>query len=109
MDQYTSARLNTAQKYTFKYRKIASRIKLPQGHGIWPALRMLGANINENGGDAPWPRTGEIDILELYGSKDDGVIEANIHYVDDSGAHAMMGAASYKLKQGQICRCVSCI
>ena len=101
IDQYTSARLNTANKFTFKYGKIAARIKLPEGEGIWPAFWMLGANINENGGDTPWPQSGEIDILELYGSKDDGVVEANAHYADASGSHAHMGAASYKLKEGK--------
>jgi len=101
LDQYTSARLNTANKRTFKYGKIAARIKLPHGKGIWPAFWMLGANINENGGDTPWPQSGEIDILELYGSKDDAVVEANIHYADQSGSHASMGAAAFKLKQGR--------
>jgi beta-glucanase (GH16 family) len=101
IDQYTSARLNTANKQSWKYGKIAARIKLPEGEGIWPAFWMLGANINENGGDTPWPQSGEIDILELYGSKDDGVIEANIHYADSSDKHAMMGAVSYKLPEGK--------
>ncbi len=101
MNQYTSARLHTANKYSFKYGKIAARMKLPQGEGIWPAFWMLGANIDENGGDTPWPQSGEIDILELYGSKDDAVIEANAHFADASGSHAMMGAAAYKLEQGK--------
>lgn len=101
MNQYTSARLHTANKYSFKYGKISARIKLPQGKGIWPAFWMLGSNIDENGGDTPWPQSGEIDILELYGSKDDGVIEANLHYADKSDLHAMMGAASFKLEQGK--------
>ena len=99
-DQYTSARLHTANKQAWKYGKIAARIKLPQGTGIWPAFWMLGTNIDENGGDTPWPQTGEIDIFELYGSKDNAVIEANMHYADASGSHAMMGAASFKLEQG---------
>lgn len=101
MDQYTSARMHTANKQAWRYGRIAARIKLPQGEGMWPAFWMLGANIDENGGDTPWPKSGEIDILELYGSKDDGVIEANIHYADASGSHAMMGSAAYKLEQGK--------
>lgn len=101
INQYTSARMNTANKYAFKYGKIAARIKLPEGQGIWPAFWMLGNNIDENGGDTPWPQTGEIDIFELYGSKDDGVVEANAHYADVSESHAMMGAVSYKLKEGK--------
>lgn len=100
MNQYTSARLNTARKQAWKYGKIAARIKLPQGEGIWPAFWMLGDNINENGGDTPWPQCGEVDILELYGSKDDGVVEANIHYANAADAHQMMGAVSHKLAQG---------
>ncbi|GAA4887870.1 hypothetical protein GCM10023311_09650 [Flaviramulus aquimarinus] len=101
MDQYTSARLHTANKQFWKYGKIAAKIKLPKGKGIWPAFWMLGTNINENGGDTPWPQCGEIDILELYGSKDDGVIEANAHYADAKDSHAMAGAASYKLEKGK--------
>ena len=101
MGQYTSARLHTANKRVLKYGKIVARMKLPHGEGIWPAFWMLGSNIDENGGDTPWPQSGEIDILELYGSKDDGVVEANAHYADASGAHKMMGAASFKLEQGK--------
>ena len=98
-DQYTSARLHTGHKGDWKYGKIAARIQLPYGKGIWPAFWMLGSNINEIGGDTPWPKSGEIDILELYGSRDDGLVEANIHY-DDNG-HKMMGAKAFKLPKGK--------
>ena len=101
MNQYTSARLNTANKQTFKYGKISARIKLPEGEGIWPAFWMLGTNINENGGDTPWPECGEIDILELYGSKDDAAFEVNAHYSNASGGHEMMGAVAHKLSTGK--------
>tara|TARA_B110000971_G_C19963424_1_gene479042 strand:+ start:419 stop:1312 length:894 start_codon:yes stop_codon:yes gene_type:complete len=101
MGQYSSARLNTANKQAFKYGKIAARIKLPCSNGIWPSFWMLGANINENGGDTPWPQSGEIDILELYGSKNDSIVEANLHYADKSNTHAQMGAASFELKAGK--------
>ena len=101
MDQYTSARLNTASKRSFRYGRIAARIQLPHGRGVWPAFWMLGANIDENGGDTPWPESGEIDILELYGSKDDGVVEANIHYANESGRHDSMGAIAYRLPEGR--------
>jgi beta-glucanase (GH16 family) len=101
MGQYTSARLHTANKQTWKYGKIMARIRLPFGQGIWPAFWMLGANIDENGGDTPWPQSGEIDILELYGSKNDSVIEANIHHADASGSHANMGAVHYRLESGR--------
>ena len=101
MNQYTSARLNTAGKRAWTYGKIAARIQLPHGKGTWPAFWMLGANIDENGGDTPWPQSGEIDILEFYGSKDDGTVEANIHYAGKSGSHANMGAVRYRLPEGR--------
>jgi beta-glucanase (GH16 family) len=100
LDQYASARLNTAGKFSFKYGKVAARIKLPKTEGIWPAFWMLGANIDENGGTTPWPQCGEIDILELYGSKDAAVVEANIHFSDKNGSHDQMGSKSFKLKEG---------
>ena len=97
---YTSARLHTAQKLTWKHGKIAARIRLPRGPGVWPAFWMLGANCDENGGDTPWPHCGEIDIMELYGSKDDAVVEANLHYANAEGVHEQMGAVAYELEQG---------
>ncbi len=102
-DGYSSARLNTANKQTWKYGKIVARAKLPCTQGIWPAFWMLGSNIDENGGDKPWPQSGEIDIFELYGSKNDSVVEANIHFADSSGLHAQMGAVPFKLKEGRFC------
>ncbi len=101
MGNYTSARMHTANKQTLKYGKIVTRAKLPFSNGIWPAFWMLGANIDENGGDTPWPQSGEIDIFELYGSKNDSLVEANIHYADTSGSHAHMGATPFKLKDGK--------
>ncbi len=101
MDQFTSARLHTANKRTFKYGKIVARAKLPFSNGIWPAFWMLGTNINENGGDTPWPQSGEIDIFELYGSKNDSLVEANIHYADESDSHANMGAVPFNLEEGR--------
>lgn len=97
--QYTSGRLHTGGKHAWKYGKIAARIQLPYGQGIWPAFWLLGKDIDEIGGKTPWPKCGEIDILELYGTRDDAVVEANIHY-DDNG-HKMMGAESFKLKKGK--------
>lgn len=101
MGQYSSARLHTANKQAFKYGKIAARVKLPFSNGLWPAFWMLGSNIDENGGDTPWPQSGEIDIFELYGSKNDSVVEANLHYANKSNTHGQMGAASFALKAGK--------
>ncbi|MGB3590742.1 MAG: glycoside hydrolase family 16 protein [Nonlabens sp.] len=100
-DSFTSARLNTAQKRTFLYGTIEARIKLPRGAGLWPAFWTLGENIDENGGDTRWPMCGEIDILELYGSRDNGVVEANAHYANRKENHSSMGSKSYKLDKAE--------
>ena len=97
---YTSARLYTVPENGWQYGKIAARIQLPFGNGIWPAFWMLGSNVDENGGDTPWPRSGEIDILEMYGSKDNAVVEANMHYEPDGAGYANMGAVSFRLEEG---------
>ncbi|WP_242203296.1 glycoside hydrolase family 16 protein [Aestuariivivens insulae] len=60
---YTSARLISKDKYEFTYGKVEIRAKLPSGSGTWPAIWMLGANIDEAG----WPACGEIDIMEHWG------------------------------------------
>lgn len=60
---YVSARMITQDKYEVQYGRIDIRAKLPTGQGIWPALWMLGEDINE----VSWPQCGEIDIMELVG------------------------------------------
>ncbi len=62
---YSSARMTTKGKKSFTYGRIDIRAKLPQGKGIWPALWMLGNNID----DVNWPTCGEIDIMELLGQE----------------------------------------
>lgn len=64
--QYTSARLETSHKFDFTYGRIAARIEVPAGAGLWPAFWALG----ESGGAASeeWPACGEIDVMELLGA-----------------------------------------
>ena len=45
--------------------RIDTRAKLPKGKGIWPAIWMLGSNDSQ----VSWPACGEIDIMELQGSR----------------------------------------
>lgn len=60
---HTSARLITEQKQEFEYGRIESRVFVPQGSGIWPAVWSLGTDFREVG----WPQTGEIDVMEFVG------------------------------------------
>lgn len=71
---YTSARLNTKGRAEFLYGKVEIRAKVPTGRGTWPALWMLGANIDQAG----WPACGEIDIMENVGY-DPQTIVASVH------------------------------
>ncbi|MFN7793206.1 MAG: family 16 glycosylhydrolase, partial [Cyclobacteriaceae bacterium] len=87
--QYTSARLNS--KFAFTYGRVDARAKLPTGAGTWPAIWMLGKNINEPGGffssqfgTTNWPATGEIDIMEHWGNNPN-VIHGSIHTTSSSG------------------------
>lgn len=59
--QYTSGRINSKNKHSFKYGKIEARISFPAGGGTWPAFWMLGEKRN-------WPSCGEIDIIEHLGN-----------------------------------------
>lgn len=61
--EYTSASLITKEKAQWTYGRIEVRAKLPTGRGMWPAIWMLGSDIDEVG----WPECGEIDIMEYVG------------------------------------------
>jgi beta-glucanase (GH16 family) len=77
---YTSARLQTKGKFSFKYGRVEMRAKLPSGGGTWPALWMLGSNIDT----AVWPACGEIDMMEHKGN-DLNRIYGTLHYTGHSG------------------------
>ncbi|WP_233138555.1 glycoside hydrolase family 16 protein [Fibrobacter sp. UWB2] len=63
--KYTSARMLTKGKFSFKYGTVEARIALPTGKGIWPAFWMLGENFDTVG----WPACGEIDIIEAVNTE----------------------------------------
>jgi beta-glucanase (GH16 family) len=63
--RYTSARLKTFGRFSFRYGRVAARMRVPRGRGLWPALWMMGANIRRVG----YPRCGEIDVMELLGQQ----------------------------------------
>lgn len=79
---YTSARLTSNTKFSFKYGKVEIRAKLPAGGGTWPAIWMLGSDFATN----PWPACGEIDIMEHIGNNLN-TIYGTLHYPNHSGAN----------------------
>ncbi len=93
---HTSARLNS--KFAFTYGRVKIRAKLPTGIGTWPALWLLGQNINEDGAywdnqgfdTTAWPACGEIDIMEHWGNNQDYVSSA-IHTPSSFGGTVNYG------------------
>lgn len=80
---YTSARLLSRGKYSFKYGRVEARAKLPAGGGTWPAIWMLGDNFSSAG----WPACGEIDIMEHVGNQLNKIY-GTLHYPGRSGGNA---------------------
>ena len=103
---HTSARLNS--KFAFTYGRVEVRAKVPGGTGTWPAIWMLGKNIDERGayfqtqgyGTVSWPYCGEFDIMEHWGNEPNEVFSA-IHtpetYFNTSGAGWMVHSGGQKI------------
>ncbi|GAA4050794.1 hypothetical protein GCM10022409_41930 [Hymenobacter glaciei] len=92
---YTSARMLTKGKQNFKYGRIDVRAKLPQGQGIWPAIWLLGSDIDQNN----WPKCGEIDIMELRGQEPNKML-TTMHFANTSGTRSMKGSPDQVLPSG---------
>ena len=93
--QYTSSRLTTNDKFSFRYGRIDIRAAMPKGQGLWPALWMLGQNIDTVG----WPDCGEIDIMEMIGgSGREDTVHGTAHWSNEN-AHAQFGS-SHQLSDG---------
>ncbi|MCC2955100.1 glycoside hydrolase family 16 protein [Massilia sp. IC2-477] len=86
---YTSARLKTAGLMEQMHGRFEARIKVPKGQGIWPAFWMLGADIGQVG----WPRSGEIDIMEIIG-KEPSNLYGTLHGPGYSGDKAFSKSTS---------------
>lgn len=89
---YTSARLNS--KFSFKYGRVDVRAKIPVDSGIWPAIWLLGKNVNEPGGyfassygTVNWPACGEIDTMEhgIFPSQPVDYVQSTLHTPSSSG------------------------
>lgn len=91
---FTSARIKTQGKFSVTYGKIAARMKIPRGQGLWPAFWMLGQDIDSVG----WPRCGEIDVMENIG-KEPAVVHGTVHGPGYSGKGGI--SAQYPLPKGK--------
>ena len=88
---YSSARFNTAKKFSVKYGRIEARIRIPAGQGIWPAFWMMGEDI----ATAHWPACGEVDIMENIGKEPD-TVHGTMHGPGYSGSQGPTAAIRLK-------------
>jgi beta-glucanase (GH16 family) len=88
---YTSARLKTQGLQEWAYGRFEARIKIPYGQGIWPAVWMLGNDINK----VSWPLAGEIDILENIG-KEPNRLHGTVHGPGYSGGNGVTGHVDFE-------------
>ncbi|MGZ5193612.1 MAG: glycoside hydrolase family 16 protein, partial [Kaistella sp.] len=95
---FTSARLNS--KFAFKYGRVDVRAKVPKNKGTWPAIWLLGRNVNEPGayfsstyGTTDWPACGEIDMMEygIFPSAPDNFIQSTLHTPSSYGGSVNHG------------------
>ena len=89
---FKSAKFHTKDKQSFQYGRIDVRAKLPKGQGIWPAIWMLGTNIDDVG----WPACGEIDIMELVGHQAN-VSHGTAHWGADGSTQSTFKGSSFSL------------
>ncbi len=96
---FTSARLNS--KFPFLYGRVDVRAKVPIDQGSWPAIWLLGKNVNEPGGfynanfgSTDWPGCGEIDIMEygIFPGRPANYIQSTLHTPSAFGGGASHGS-----------------
>ncbi len=91
--KWTSARVKTQGKASWKYGYFEIRAKLPKGKGTWPAIWMLPAGEKYG----TWPRSGEIDIMEMVGFDMD-TVHASAHTKAFNHKNGTQKTTSVKLK-----------
>ena len=79
--EYTSARVLTLGRQDFQYGRLEVRFRVPDGFGLWPAIWLLGTNIDE----VSWPASGEIDMMEFVGRRPNEIL-GTIHGPGYSGS-----------------------
>ncbi len=78
---YRSAKLTSQNKISVRFGRVDVKAKMPSGQGIWPAIWMLGDNIDE----ISWPGCGEIDIVEVLGQEPDRMY-STVHFTNSENS-----------------------
>ncbi|MEP6343128.1 MAG: glycoside hydrolase family 16 protein [Maricaulaceae bacterium] len=83
--EYSSGKVRTRERASWKYGRIEARIKLPKGQSTWSAFWMLPAGDLYGG----WPLSGEIDIMEAVnlGAKCGDCGSAEVEYRTSAALH----------------------
>ena len=88
---WTSARMKTQATREFQYGRLEARLRSTVGAGLWPAIWILGANVDGVG----WPASGSVTIMENVPSTatsnglGPATIRATIHGPGYSGANGL--------------------
>ena len=92
--KYTSSKLVTKDIFSQTYGRFEARIRVTEAiEGIWPAFWLM----PEDGVYGGWPRSGEIDIMELKGRLP-GQASSAAHYKD--GGANRYHSANYYFQEG---------
>ncbi len=93
---YSSGAVRSTNKKTVKRGLIETRVKAPEGEGLWCSVWMCGVDKNN---EAHWPWTGEIDIIEFVGS-DTRRQFSSLHYQNPSSSQDYNSASNRKSAGG---------
>lgn len=89
---FTSARLVTRGKFSFRQGRFVARIKMPEGNRMWPAFWLLGDRMED------WPKCGEVDIAEMFAGPvgtGDNASFATAHWWDETSSQHKKNGATY--------------
>ena len=98
-NQYSSSRINTDNKFEFKYGRIDIRASMPSVSGIWTALFLLNKEYTIADPGAYWPSGGEIDIMEYLGEDHDKIL-GTAHYGTDFPNNWHFDSVNYSSQNG---------
>ncbi len=94
--KFTSGKVTTRYHSDWRYGRIEASIKLPEGQGIWPAFWMMPSESVYG----EWPKSGEIDIMELIG-QDPSTVYGTLHFGPPYNyTNGLYGLASGKFSDG---------
>ena len=93
-----SGRVYACKKQGWQYGYFEASIKLPKGKGTWPAFWMM--PVNNDWTTNPWPKCGEIDIMEEVGVVPNEV-SSSIHTQDYNHTKGTQKSHSMKIADAE--------